>query len=89
MRTLSKLAHRQLHETYDYIWILYACREMPGLLQKVMEWFRDYKIPAGKPENKYGFDSKCLDAAFTKNVIEECHGFYKACLLYTSDAADE
>lgn len=50
---------------------------MPGELQKVMEWFRDYKIPAGKPDNKNGIDSKCMDAAFTKDVIEECHGFYK------------
>jgi inorganic pyrophosphatase len=51
---------------------------MPGELQKVMEWFRDYKIPAGKPENKYGFDAKCMEAAFTKDVIEECHGFWQS-----------
>ena len=26
----------------------FACSEMPGELQKVLEWFRDYKIPDGK-----------------------------------------
>lgn len=25
-----------------------ACSEMPGELQKVLEWFRDYKMPDGK-----------------------------------------
>lgn len=51
-------------------------REFPGELQKIMEWFRDYKIPDGKPANAFGYDSKCLDKEFTMKVIEETHGFY-------------
>ena len=54
------------------------CREFPGELQKVMEWFRDYKMPDGKPANAYGYDNQCLNAEFTKGVIEECNGFYAA-----------
>eukprot|EP01024_Parvocaulis_polyphysoides_P038873 TRINITY_DN35110_c0_g1_i1.p1 TRINITY_DN35110_c0_g1~~TRINITY_DN35110_c0_g1_i1.p1 ORF type:complete len:295 (-),score=35.40 TRINITY_DN35110_c0_g1_i1:350-1180(-) len=51
-------------------------REFPGELQKIMEWFRDYKIPDGKPANAYGFDSKCMNKEFCLNVIEETHEFY-------------
>lgn len=51
---------------------------MPGELEKVMIWFRDYKTPDGKPTNGYGYDSKCMNAEFTKGVIEETHGFYSA-----------
>jgi inorganic pyrophosphatase len=53
-------------------------REMPGELQKIMEWFRDYKIPDGKPANKFGWGGKTQGAAFTAGVIEETHGFWKA-----------
>lgn len=53
-------------------------REMPGELTKVMEWFRDYKIPDGKPANKYGFDNKCMNRAYALKVIDETHGFYAA-----------
>jgi len=53
-------------------------REMPGELEKVMVWFRDYKMPDGKPANAYGYDSKCMNAEFALGVIEETNGFYKA-----------
>eukprot|EP00887_Chlorella_sp_A99_P003507 scaffold7.g3507.t1 len=45
-------------------------REFPGEIQKVLEWFRDYKIPDGKPANK------ALNREFTWGVIEETHAFY-------------
>lgn len=51
-------------------------REFPGELQRVFEWFRDYKIPDGKGANKFGYDNKCLNKAFALDVIEETHGFY-------------
>jgi inorganic pyrophosphatase len=41
---------------------------MPGELQKVLEWFRDYKIPDGKPANKFGYDNKCMNKEFTLQV---------------------
>jgi len=53
-------------------------REMPGELEKIMVWFRDYKTPDGKPQNGYGYDSKCMDRAFTEGVIAETAGFYNA-----------
>lgn len=45
----------------------------PGEVDKVREWFRTYKVPTGKPENKFGLDEKCMDEKFTKQVIEETH----------------
>ncbi len=59
---------------------IHACayREFPGELQKILEWFRDYKMPDGKPANAFGFDNKCLDVDFTMKVVEETHGMYVA-----------
>lgn len=52
------------------------CRHFPGEIQKVLEWFRDYKIPDGKPANKFGYDNKCMNKEFTLNVIKETHEAY-------------
>eukprot|EP00934_Nitzschia_sp_Nitz4_P008026 Nitzschia sp. Nitz4//scaffold226_size53432//27476//28285//NITZ4_006702-RA/size53432-processed-gene-0.23-mRNA-1//1//CDS//3329542754//8016//frame0 len=43
----------------------------------VREWFRWYKTPDNKPMNSFGFDEKFLDAATTKEVIEETHEAWK------------
>lgn len=51
-------------------------REMPGELEKVMIWFRDYKIPDGKPANAYGYDSRPMNSDFAKMVIGETHELY-------------
>lgn len=53
-------------------------REFPGVLNKIMVWFRDYKTPDGKPQNSYGYDAKCMNKEFTMKVIAETHKFYKA-----------
>jgi len=44
----------------------------PGLLVASHEWFRIYKIPAGKPENKFAFDGECKDRKFAIDIIKEC-----------------
>ena len=33
-------------------------KEKPGLLDGIREWFRNYKIPDGKPRNAFAFDEK-------------------------------
>ena len=53
-----------------------ACRELPGELERVMIWFRDYKIPDGKPANAYGYDSRPMNSDFAKLVIGETHEMY-------------
>jgi inorganic pyrophosphatase len=51
-------------------------KHFPGELEKIRVWFRDYKTPDGKPQNKFGLDDKCMNRAYTLAVIEETHDFY-------------
>lgn len=46
----------------------YICREFPGLLDDIRIWFRDYKKPDGKPENKFGFDDQWQNKEYTLKV---------------------
>jgi len=52
-------------------------KEMPGFLQATREWFRIYKMPDGKPENKFAFDGEYQNAEFSHKIVEETHGFWK------------
>lgn len=49
----------------------------PGELERIRVWFRDYKIPDGKPENKFGYNNKVQPKAFALDVIDETNGFWK------------
>eukprot|EP00043_Microstomoeca_roanoka_P020776 m.253985 g.253985 ORF g.253985 m.253985 type:complete len:287 (+) comp17573_c0_seq1:87-947(+) len=44
---------------------------LPGYLSATVEWFRIYKIPAGKPENKFAFDGEAKDKSFALSIINE------------------
>ena len=52
-------------------------RVFPGELERIRVWFRDYKIPDGKPENKFGYNNKVQPKAFALEVIEETNGFWR------------
>lgn len=54
------------------------CREFPGLLDDIRIWFRDYKKPDGKPENKFGFSDQWQNKEYTLKVVSETHGFYNS-----------
>ena len=60
----------KLHDVAD------VDKHMPGELDKIRIWFRDYKTPDGKPQNKFGYNDKCMDKNFTMQVIAETNGFY-------------
>lgn len=49
---------------------------MPGELEKIMVWFRDYKIPDGKPPNAFGYDNKPQNSQFAHQIIADTHGLY-------------
>lgn len=49
----------------------------PGELERIRVWFRNYKIPDGKPENKFGYNNKVQPKAFALEVIEETNGFWR------------
>lgn len=56
-------------------------REMPGFLRATYEWFRYYKVPDGKPENKVHWDGSCKDKKFAMDVIQGTHNQWKQLML--------
>lgn len=46
---------------------------MPGLLHHTREWFRNYKVPQGKPKNDFAFNEEYQDIEKTMSVIEKCN----------------
>jgi hypothetical protein len=60
---------------------------MPGLLDATRDWFRIYKVPTGKPANKFAADGKWFDRAFALKTIDHDHGSWSSLLKgsYTTD----
>ncbi|CAK9290230.1 unnamed protein product [Gordionus sp. m RMFG-2023] len=48
-------------------------KHMPGYLQSTVEWFRDYKVPAGKNRNIFAFDNQPRNRDFALKVIQQTH----------------
>jgi inorganic pyrophosphatase len=46
---------------------------IPGTLHAIREWFRLYKVPDGKPENKFGLDERFETRTYALEVIAETH----------------
>lgn len=44
---------------------------MPGYLSATMEWLRCYKVPDGKPENKFALNGEVKDRQFAISIIRE------------------
>jgi len=57
----------------------------PGYLDATRVWFRDYKVPDGKPINRFGFNDQYQDKAFADKVINQTHGFWKAAMDGNTD----
>ncbi|GAM28669.1 hypothetical protein SAMD00019534_118450 [Acytostelium subglobosum LB1] len=53
-------------------------KHMPGKIEEVFTFLRDYKIPDGKGPNKFAFDSKLLDKEFAVKITNETHEEWKA-----------
>jgi len=52
-------------------------KAMPGFLDATRDWFRIYKIPDGKPENKFAFDGQYQNAEFAINILNETNVYWK------------
>lgn len=48
-------------------------KHMPGLLDCIYKWLREYKIPDEKPLNELAFDGKFLNAKEAIDIIEKTH----------------
>ncbi|CAM8936525.1 hypothetical protein QQ045_012756 [Rhodiola kirilowii] len=46
-------------------------KHFPGTLTAIRDWFRDYKIPDGKPANKFGLGNKAANKEYALKVIAE------------------
>ncbi|MBA0562267.1 hypothetical protein Golob_007326 [Gossypium lobatum] len=46
-------------------------KHFPGTLTAIRDWFRDYKIPDGKPANKFGLGNKAANKEYALKVITE------------------
>lgn len=53
-------------------------RVMPGELDAIRDWFRDYKTPDGKPQNKFGYANRTQPRSLALEEVEKTHGFWKA-----------
>lgn len=52
-------------------------KHCPGLIEATRDWFRNYKIPEGKPANEFAFGGECKDRAFALRVIEATGASWK------------
>ena len=57
--------------------------KLPGTIHSIREWFRTYKIPDGKPENKFGLEGRCMNAAYAMGIVAETHHAWQ--LLVTGE----
>ncbi|RCV08518.1 hypothetical protein SETIT_1G333200v2 [Setaria italica] len=46
-------------------------KHFPGTLTAIRDWFRDYKIPDGKPANRFGLGNKPASKEYALKVIQE------------------
>ncbi|KAI5171271.1 hypothetical protein PAEPH01_1614 [Pancytospora epiphaga] len=49
----------------------------PDILDNAFKWFRDYKVPDGKPRNSFVFEGEFKNAEFANQVICEAHDHWK------------
>uniref|UniRef100_A0A2P2KX97 inorganic diphosphatase n=1 Tax=Rhizophora mucronata TaxID=61149 RepID=A0A2P2KX97_RHIMU len=46
-------------------------KHFPGTLTAIRNWFRDYKVPDGKPANKFGLGNKPTNKDYALKIIAE------------------
>ncbi|GBG29490.1 Inorganic pyrophosphatase [Hondaea fermentalgiana] len=48
-------------------------QHIPGLIDSIREWFRNYKVADGKPQNSFGLNEECMPAAYANKIVSECN----------------
>ncbi|CAF3596677.1 unnamed protein product [Rotaria sordida] len=51
--------------------------QLPGLLEATRRWFKYYKVPTGKPPNKFALNEKYGDRAYAQHVIGETRKYWE------------
>ena len=62
-------------------------RLKPGLLRRTVEWFKYYKVPDGKPVNKFAFNETFKDQGFALEVVNHTHASWKQLINKERDNA--
>lgn len=75
-------------EAKDFNNISDVRRLKPGYLEATVDWFRRYKVPDGKPENKFAFNEEFKDRDFAIETIKATHGFWKALISQQTNAGE-
>ncbi|XP_072717489.1 inorganic pyrophosphatase 2, mitochondrial isoform X2 [Ciconia boyciana] len=60
-------------------------KHKPGYLEATVDWFRLYKVPDGKPENRFAFNGEFKDKDFAVEIIKSTHEYWKALLHKKAD----
>ncbi|KAM8843468.1 inorganic pyrophosphatase 2, mitochondrial [Synchiropus picturatus] len=60
-------------------------KSRPGHLEATVEWFKKYKVPDGKPENQFGFNSEFKDKDFAVEIIKSTHEHWRALMQKKSN----
>lgn len=63
-------------------------KSRPGHLEATVDWFRKYKVPDGKPENKFGFGGRFKDKDFAVEIIKSTHEHWRALVQKQTAAGD-
>jgi inorganic pyrophosphatase len=52
-------------------------KHFPGLLNATRRWFKYYKVPTGKPPNKFALDERYENREYAKGVINETQKYWE------------
>ncbi|KAK6916242.1 Inorganic pyrophosphatase [Dillenia turbinata] len=63
-------------------------KHFPGTLTAIRDWFRDYKIPDGKPANKFGLGNKPASKDYAVKVITETNESWSKLVKRTIPAGE-
>lgn len=51
-------------------------KHCPGLLDATRSWFKYYKVPTGKPPNKFALNEQYENRQYAQNVIDETRKYW-------------
>jgi len=52
-------------------------KHLPGLLDATRRWFKYYKVPTGKPPNKFALNEQYADRKFARRIINETRQYWE------------
>ncbi|XP_039615125.1 inorganic pyrophosphatase 2, mitochondrial [Polypterus senegalus] len=56
-------------------------RLKPGYLEATLSWFKNYKVPDGKPQNQFAHNEEFKGKEYAVDIIKSTHAYWKALVL--------